>query len=255
MQALDSLRHRALDIYKRSQLLLEREYRRASYWQASATKARVDAALTSLHDIQTKLLVIANAYDRLAVIGEDHYTRYHEPGRYFEVASIADPAPERLRVLKTAVPSLKRVAMLWSANSLNMPWCHELSLATATELGISVQLLGVREPDDFDGAFASMENEMPEGLVMAADVLGNLNRRRMYTFSRAHKLPTIYETAVYAREGGLMSYGPDAADVPLGLTNHRQPTQFRLVFNLNTAQSINLTIPPNLIAQADEVIT
>jgi hypothetical protein len=67
-------------------------------------------------------------------------------------------------------------------------------------------------------------------------------------------LPTIYETALYVREGGLMSYGPDTADVAAPSVIHRKPPPFRLVFNLNTAQSINLTIPRNPIAQADEVI-
>ncbi|HEY2541252.1 MAG TPA: hypothetical protein VGI28_17415 [Stellaceae bacterium] len=76
----------------------------------------------------------------------------------------------------------------------------------------------------------------------------------MYAFARAHKLPTIYETALYVREGGLMSYGPDTEDVAAPSVIHRKPPPFRLVFNLNTAQSINLTIPRNLIAQADEVI-
>ena len=217
--------------------------------------ARIEAALTLFPEIKTKLLAHADTYERLAVRGEDLYTRYYEPGRNFEAAaSIADPAPERLRILKTAVPSLKRVAMLWSADSLNMPWRHEQSLAQANELGISVQLLGVREPDNFADAFAAIEHEIPDGLLMAADTLNNLNRRRMYAFARAYKLPTIYETAVCAREGGLMSYGPDAAEAPASLVTHDRPAPFRLVLNLNTAQSINLTIPSNLIALADDVI-
>lgn len=217
--------------------------------------AKVEAALTLFPEIKTKLLAHADTYERLAARGEDLYTRYHEPGRNFEAdIGIADPAPERLRILKTAVPSLKRVAMLWSADSLNMPWRYDLSLATASELGISVNLLGVREPDDLAGAFAAIEREMPDGLMMAADLLGNLNRQRMYAFARSYKLPTIYETAVCAREGGLMSCGLDAADVPASLVNHGPPAPFRLVLNPNTAQSINLTMPPNLIAQADDVI-
>jgi hypothetical protein len=143
---LDDLRCRADDICKRSQLLLQREYRRANHWQASATMARVDAALISLPETRAKMLAIADKYDRLAAVGEDLYARYREPNSSFQATdSVADPASGRLRILKTAVPSLKRVAMLCGPNSLNMQWRYEPSLETATELGMSVQLLGVTD--------------------------------------------------------------------------------------------------------------
>jgi ABC-type uncharacterized transport system substrate-binding protein len=131
------------------------------------------------------------------------------------------PAPVVCENGDGKVPSLKRVAMLWSVDSLNMPWRYEQSLAKANELGISVRLLGVREPDDFDGAFALIEREIPDGLLMAADTLNNLNRRWMYAFARAYKLPTIYETAVCVHEGGLMSYGPRYSRSPCELGNAR----------------------------------
>jgi putative tryptophan/tyrosine transport system substrate-binding protein len=159
--------------------------------------------------------------------------------------------------------------MLWNANDLGMSMRYEASAAAARKLGISVESLGVREPNDFDDAFRAMERDKPDGLLMVADALTTLNRKRVYEFAAAHHLAAIYEYDNFARDGGLMSYGPDReeteervaslidrllkganpANLPL-----EQPTRFRLVINLNTARALNLTIPPSLLARADEVI-
>ena len=112
---------------------------------------------------------------------------------------------------------------------------------------MTVQALGVREPDDFEGAFAVMERAMPDGLLMVADALTTLNRKRVFEFAAKHHLPAIYETDMFARDGGLMSYGPDAAETaerganlvarilngakPANLPLE-QPTRFNLVVNL-----------------------
>jgi putative tryptophan/tyrosine transport system substrate-binding protein len=141
-------------------------------------------------EIRAKQLAIAEAYDELAAIGEDIYARYHEPARNLRaVTSVADPAPARLRILKTAVPPLRHVAMPWSADSLGMPWRYKASLATAAEPGITVKLLGVGKIDRSNGAFAAIEREMPDGLVMAADMLGTLNRSQLYFFACKYRLP------------------------------------------------------------------
>jgi putative tryptophan/tyrosine transport system substrate-binding protein len=181
----------------------------------------------------------------------------------------AELAPKRLEFLKEAAPQLRRVAMLWNANDLGMSMRYEASAAAARKLGISVESLGVREPNDFDDAFRAMERDKPDGLLMVADALTTLNRKRVYEFAAAHHLAAIYEYDNFARDGGLMSYGPDReeteervaslidrllkganpANLPL-----EQPTRFRLVINLNTARALNLTIPPSLLARADEVI-
>jgi len=132
-----------------------------------------------------------------------------------------------------------------------------------------VQPLGVREPKDFDQAFAAMNSDMPDAILMVHDGLTSLNRKRVLEFTAAHRLPAIYEDGLYVRDGGLMSYGPDLneslarvaalvdrilkgtkpADLPF-----EQPTLFRFVLNLKTAKSIGLTVPLTLHASADEVI-
>jgi putative tryptophan/tyrosine transport system substrate-binding protein len=181
----------------------------------------------------------------------------------------AELAPKRLELLKEAAPKLQRVAMLWNAKDLGMTMRYEASAAAAKQLRISVESLGVREPNDFDGAFAAMDRDKPDGLLMVADGLTFLNRKRVYAYAAAHHLPAIYESAGFTRDGGLMSYGPDAAETaargaslirrilagekPADLP-FEQPTRFRLVINLKTAKALGLAVPPALLASADEVI-
>src|SRR4051794_453348 len=89
---------------------------------------------------------------------------------------------------------------------------YEASAAAAKTLNMTVLALGVREPNDFDDAFATMERSMPDGLLMVADALTALNRKRVFDFAATHRLPAIYEADTFARDGGLMSYGPDVAE-------------------------------------------
>ncbi len=181
----------------------------------------------------------------------------------------AEITPKRLDLLKEMAPGLRRVAMLWNAADLGMTLRYRAAETGAKAMGISVQQLGVREPDDFDRAFAAMNSEMPDAILMVSDALTSLNRKRVFEFAAAHRLPAIYEDDRYVRDGGLMSYGPDLnaglarvaalvdrilkgtkpADLPF-----EQPTLFRFVLNLKTAKSLGLTVPLTLQASADEVI-
>ena len=176
---------------------------------------------------------------------------------------------KRLEILKDAVPTLKSVAMLWNAADLGMTLRYRASEDAARVLGLRVQTLGVREPDDFDHAFAEMTRDRPDAILMVSDALTILNRKRVMEFASTHRLPTIFETSALVRDGGLMSYGPKQsaigeraadfvvrilrgarpADLPLEL-----PTRFEFLINLKTAKALGLVLPPTLLARADEVI-
>jgi len=127
----------------------------------------------------------------------------------------------------------------------------------------------VREPNDFETAFAAMNRDMPDAILMVADALTNLNRKRVFDFAATHRLPAIYETEFYARDGGLMSYGGNLGEIyerAAALTDRilqgakpaelpfEQPTRYDLVINLKAAKAIGLDVPFNLLARADEVI-
>ena len=181
----------------------------------------------------------------------------------------AEVTPKRMELLKQVAPNLRRVAMLWNADDLGMSLRYQASEAGARSLGISVEPLGVREPDDFNVAFAAMTKDPPDAILMVTDSLTLLNRKRVFEFATAHRLPAIYEFDFLVRDGGLMSYGPDQdqsfervgalvdrilkgakpAQLPF-----EEPTLFKFTINVKTAQSIDLAIPADLLARADEVI-
>ncbi len=176
---------------------------------------------------------------------------------------------KRLSLLKELLPQLKRVAMLWNRDDLGMSMRFQASSAAAQSIGVAVQTLGVRAPDDFDGVFEAMDRERPDAILMVSDALTVLNRKRVIDYSLARRIPAIYETDSIVRAGGLMSYGGDRAEVlqraavmidrilrgatPSELP-FEAPTKYRFVVNAAVARSLALEFPPALLARADEVI-
>jgi putative ABC transport system substrate-binding protein len=194
----------------------------------------------------------------------------HPGGNITGISDVATTlTTKRLSLLKEMSPKLQKVAMLWNKDDLGMSLRYEASAKVAQAIGVTVQALGVREPDDFNEAFSVMNGDPPDAILMVADSLTVLNRKRVFEFAAAKKLPAIYEYDFLVRDGGLMSYGPDLtesferaaalvdrifkgakpADLPF-----EQPTRYPFVLNLKTARSIGLEIPPTLLALADEVI-
>jgi putative ABC transport system substrate-binding protein len=223
------------------------------------------AAKTSAKDVP---IVIAGAGDPVATGLVDGLAR--PGGNITGVTELStELSAKRLEILRDALPTLTRVAMLWNAADLGMTLRYRSAEDAARVLGVKVQTLGVREPDDFEHAFAEMTRERPDAILMVSDALTLLNRKRVLEFANTNRLPTIFETGVMVRDGGLMSYGPKQsaigetaaglvarilrgarpADLPLEL-----PTHFELLINLKTAQALGLTLPPTLVARADEVI-
>ena len=176
---------------------------------------------------------------------------------------------KRLELIKQAVPKLDKVAMLWNRDDLGMSMRYDASAGAAQSLGIAVQALGVREPDDFNGVFEAMDRDRPDAIFMVADVLTTLNRKRVFDYAGAHHIPAMYEYDPSVHDGGLMSYGTDLsesmeraaepgreifngarpADLPF-----EEPTHYKLVINLKTAKATGIELPVNFVALADEVI-
>ncbi len=176
---------------------------------------------------------------------------------------------KRLSLLKQVSPNMKKVAMLWNRDDLGMTLRYQASAKSAQAIGVEVEAVGVRAPDDFNEAFSVMTADPPDAILMVADSLTNLNRKRVFEYAAARKIPAIYEYDFLVRDGGLMSYGPDLtesmeraaalverifkgerpADLPF-----EQPTRYPFVVNLKTAKATGLEIPSTLLALADEVI-
>jgi putative ABC transport system substrate-binding protein len=181
----------------------------------------------------------------------------------------ADLSAKRLGLLKEAVPTASRIAILWNAADRAMTLRYQEIERAANLLRVTVQALGVREPDDFDGAFAAMLRVRPDALFLVTDALTSLNRRRIFEFTAAHRIPAMYEFEFLVQTGGLMSYGPKLddsfrraafyvdrilkgakpGDIPV-----EQPTRYYLFINLKTAKALGLSIPPSILLRADHVI-
>ena len=176
---------------------------------------------------------------------------------------------KRLELIKQAVPKLHKVAMLWNRDDLGMTMRYDASAGAAQSLGIAVQALGVREPDDFNGVFEAMDRDRPDAIFMVADVLTTLNRKRVFDYAGAHHIPAMYEYDPSVHDGGLMSYGPDlsesmerAADLAASIFNgarpadlpFEEPTHYKLVINLKVAKETGIELPVNFVALADEVV-
>ena len=176
---------------------------------------------------------------------------------------------KQLELLKETVPNLRRVAVLSNpANPYHQLAIREVNVA-AQSLGVRLQLLEARDPNEFDGAFAAMAKERVEALLVLSDVIFNGHQTRLVELAERGRLPAAYGVRESVAAGGLISYGPSfldfyrrsatyvdkilkgdkPADLPV-----EQPTKFELVINLQTAKTLGLTIPPTLLSRADEVI-
>jgi putative ABC transport system substrate-binding protein len=166
-------------------------------------------------------------------------------------------------------PSIRKVAMLWNGADRAMGQRYQLSAASARSLDLKVQPFSVREPHDFDAAFANMERDLPDAGFMVVDGLTGSNRKRVIRFAATHRIPFMYEGDFIVRDGGLLSYGPDLAEVGdrqaslldkilhganAGDLPFERPTLFSLAVNLKTARALGIEMPVSLLAQADEVI-
>jgi putative tryptophan/tyrosine transport system substrate-binding protein len=189
------------------------------------------------------------------------------------VTGISDNATtlstKRLSLLKDLLPKLRPVAMLWNADDPGMSLRYEASAAAARSMSVAVQPLGVREPNDFARAFETMDREPPDAILMMSDTLTVLNRKHVFDYAAARRLPAIYESEPYVRAGGLMSYGGDRKELfqraaalvdrifkgaKPGDLPFEQPTRYVFMINLGAAKAMGLDIPSNLLALADEVI-
>jgi putative ABC transport system substrate-binding protein len=189
------------------------------------------------------------------------------------VTGVTDQAVElsakRLELLKEAVPRAARIAVLWNAEDRAMTLRYREIEQAAARLGVVVQPLGVREPDDFGQAFATMDRERPDAMFLVTDALTRLNRHRVLEYANTKRIPAMFEYASFAREGGLLSYGAEQDDLYRRVAVYvdrvvrgaspaelaiEQPTRLTLVVNVRTAAALGLVLPPALLARADEIV-
>ena len=176
---------------------------------------------------------------------------------------------KRLGILKEVVPGLSRGAVLWNAANpaLAYPW-KETELA-ASALGIKLQSVEVRIPEDIDAAFTSIMQNSIDALIVLQDALTLQHRQQIIDFTVRQHLPGMFVAREWVIAGGLISYGESLAEMyrrgayfvdkilkgakPADLPVE-QMTNFELVLNLKTAKAMGWTIPAAIVTTADEVI-
>jgi len=181
----------------------------------------------------------------------------------------AELNPKRVELLREVIPHATRFAVLGNPHHpLFSPMLANTD-AAGRELGLQIQVAESSTPSELEPAFQGLVARGVEGLVVLPDFMLFLERRRVAQLAGQHRLPAIFELREFTESGGLMSYGayfPELfrraasyvdrilkgakpADLPI-----EQPTKFELVINLKTAKALGLTIPPSVLARADEVI-
>ena len=189
------------------------------------------------------------------------------------ITGVSGFAPElsgkRLELIRQIFPRADRIAVLANrANPVTVPILRATQ-AAAQQIRMKLRVLDVRQPADLGVAFETMRREHTDALVLVADPLLFSERPLIIELAARHRLPAVYEMRLFPEAGGLLSYGPlpqerfqrMAVYVDRILRGARpgelpveQPTKFELVINLKTAKALGLTIPPSVLARADELI-
>jgi putative ABC transport system substrate-binding protein len=233
--------------------------------------ANTRAALAAKHVTRTLPIVFATAVDPVT---NGLVTSLARPGG--NVTGLSNLAPELvgkcLELLKQAVPRVSRVAALWQPGGYSerteKDMLKEAEVA-AQALGVRLQFVEVRGPEDFDRAFSKMTGARADALTVLTSVIFASERRRLVDLAAKNRLPAVYPGREFVDAGGLIAYGSDLADLNRRAATYvdkilkgakpadlpvEQPTKFELVINLKTAKALGLTIPQPVRARADQVI-
>lgn len=205
-------------------------------------------------------------------VGAGFVASYGRPGGNV-TGLAADPMPDvlgkDLEVFKEILPRAQRVALLWNPVPPGADTYRRVAENAARRLGVTMQVVEVRERNDLEAAFDAMVRERADGVWVLPDPLTFTARRQVVALSMKHRLPSVYWQREYVDSGGLVSYGSSVATAfrraawyvdrilkgaKPGDLAVEQAAKFELVVNLGTAKSLGLVIPQSLLLRADEVI-
>ncbi len=228
-------------------------------------------ALAAKQATRTIPIVFASAPDPVT---DGLVTSLARPGGNVTGSSNLNPnlVGKCLEQLIQAVPGVSRVAILWQPGFMDERTDKDMLKAAdvgARALGVRLQVVEARGPADIDRAFSDMTTARAGALTVLPSAMLFTERRRLVDLAAKNRLPAVYAQREFVEAGGLMSYGPNLADLFRRAATYvdkilkgakpsdlavQQPTNFELVINLKTAKALGLTIPPSLLQRADQVI-
>jgi putative ABC transport system substrate-binding protein len=177
--------------------------------------------------------------------------------------------PKLVELLSELVPQARVMALLVNPSNPNTPRNIVDAQEGARAKGVQIEILKASAEGEIEAAFTSLVQSQASALVVAGDGLFSIRRKQLVTLASRHRVPAIYVFREFAAAGGLISYGASLTDSyrQSGVYAGRilkgakpaelpvqQPTRFELVVNLKTAEALDLTVPPSILARADEVI-
>ena len=191
------------------------------------------------------------------------------PGGNLTGVSSLDLSPKRLEMISELVPKARLIALLVNPNNAIAEAVIEHAQEATRTKRVQLHVLKASTESEIEAAFTTLAQTRVDGLIQPSDALFNSWLDQLVALASRHAVPTIYDWREYPAAGGLISYGPSLtgifrqlgiyagkilngakpADLPI-----QQPTTFELVVNLKTAQALGLTVPPSILARADEVI-
>ena len=243
---------------------------------ADLVKARVDVivavsppAIKAAKDV-TSTVPIVMAFSSVDPVQSGFVGSLGRPGgNVTGVAMIADEiSGKRVGLLKAMLPRATRIAVLTQANHSSSPSQVDAARPTARSLGIELDVVEVRDSRDYETAFAAVAKRAP-GLFVVANPTFFDDRQRLAAIAANHRLPILCEWREMAEAGCLMSYGPNISDLYRRAATYvdrmaggakpadlpvEQPIRFELVINLKTAKALGVTVPQDVLLQADQVI-
>jgi putative ABC transport system substrate-binding protein len=173
-----------------------------------------------------------------------------------------------VELLKEIAPGVARAALLFSPKTHTGQFFNAID-TTASSIGVQPVRAPVQEPAELESAVVALGRDPAAGLIVMPDAFMTVQQDLIITLAARHRVPTIYPYRFYVPGGGLVSYGSDLMDIYRRAAAYvdrilkgekpgdlpvQQPTKFELVLNLRTAKALGLTVPPTLLARADEVI-
>jgi putative ABC transport system substrate-binding protein len=204
-------------------------------------------------------------------VGLGHVASLSHPGGNITGLTVvqSDLTSKALEILKEVMPQARRFGALFSPTAPSYRPTLEAAKTAGEKLGVEIHPIPVQTVEDFDRAFATMAQEHVDGVFVFASSLTRTQRTPLAELALKHRLPSIFGAKENVQAGGLMSYAPYQIELTRQATTYidkiikgakpselpvEQPTKFELVVNLKTAKALGLTVPPTLLARADEVI-
>ena len=261
---------------------------RIEYRYANGQEDRLPAIASDLVRRQVDMLVATDGPSAVAAKGASTaiptvFSAGGDPVKLGLVASLNRPGgnatgifvfvtelgPKRLQLLREVVPLAKKIAYVVNLNSGSGPAQTQAMQASAKALGQQIIVVSASTEDQINDAFATIAERKADAIVYSASPFFQVMRERLVALAARYSIPAVYEWPVFVKSGGLMSYSSSPSEVGAQIGNYAgrilkgarpsdlpvvQAAKFDLVINLKTAKSLGLTIPPTLLATADEVI-